>query len=313
MGLSSSSNKRYQYSEFVVEGCEFAKKIVDNILIWAPSLAILESRILQRCANINVTISRKKFTIGTEISFVGILISGQGIKPDPQKTIAIASFPSHKNITDPRFFGGLANQLAFFLPDFSHLTCEMRKLLSTKNAFLWLDIHKSEFTKLKNIPTSDLLVKTFDPNLDTILLTDALRLNDLGYSLLQKEDNNKLRLITCSSCYLNKTQNRYATIELKCLAIQYAISKCRFYLLGLPNFEIVTDHKPSLGIFDKYIFEINNTRLQRLREKIQAFNFEVKWVPSKLHFMNIHLRVRAPCCQLGQTQNCHPKPSNRLW
>ena len=92
-------------------------------------------------------------------------------------------------------------------------------------------------------------------------------------------------MITCGSCSLNETQNRYATIELECLAIQYAFSKCQFYLLELPNFEIVTDHKPLLGIFDKYMFEIDNPRLQWLREKMQADNFEVKWVPGKLHLI----------------------------
>ena len=132
MGLSSSSDKWCCY--LVIESCEFAKKIVDDILIWAPSLEQLEQRsiqILERCAAINVTISKKKFTNGTEIPFAGFLISDHGIKPDPQKTVVIASFPSPKNITDLSSFLGLANQLAFFLPDFSHLTCEMRKLLST--------------------------------------------------------------------------------------------------------------------------------------------------------------------------------------
>ena len=248
----------------------------------------LERRIIQildKCATINVTISKKKFTIGTEIPFAGFLISDNGIKPDPQKTVAIASFPSPKNITDLRSFLGLANQLAFFLPDFSHLTCEMRKLLSTKNAFLWLEIHENEFRKLKEVLTSELLVKTFDPKLTTMLLTDASCLNGLGYALLQKENDTKLRLIACGSCSLSETQNRYATIELECLAIQYAISKCRFYLLGLPTFEIITDHKPLLGIFEKYIFEVDNPRLQRLREKMQAYNFTVKWVSGKLHLI----------------------------
>ena len=99
MGLSSSSDEWCRYSDFVIEGCEFAKKIVDDILIWAPSLDVLEKSILQildRCATINVTISKKKFTIGMEIPFAGFLISDQGIKPNPHKTVAIASFPSQK-------------------------------------------------------------------------------------------------------------------------------------------------------------------------------------------------------------------------
>ena len=86
MWLSWSSDEWCRYSDFVIEGCEFAKKIVDDILIWAPTLEILESRmikILESCANINVTISNKKFTNGTDISFAGFLISDPGIKPDP--------------------------------------------------------------------------------------------------------------------------------------------------------------------------------------------------------------------------------------
>ena len=38
--------------------------------------------------------------------------------------------------------------------------------------------------------------------------------------------------------------------------------QCRFYLQGLPNLDIITDHKPMLGIFEKYIFEVVNPRLQ---------------------------------------------------
>ena len=180
MGLSSSSDKWCRYSDFVIEGCEFAKKIVEDILIWALSLELLESqilKILERCASIKCTILREKFVIGTEISFTGFLISYLGIKPDPKKTIAISSFPSPKTIRDLRSFLGLDNKFAFFLPDFSYLMCEMRKLLSTKNAYLCLDIHNLEFQK---------------PNFNTMLFSDASRLNCLGYALLQQELNGTL-------------------------------------------------------------------------------------------------------------------------
>ena len=43
MGLSSSSDELCHYSDFVIEGCKFAKKIVDDILIWA-TLDVLEKR-----------------------------------------------------------------------------------------------------------------------------------------------------------------------------------------------------------------------------------------------------------------------------
>ena len=53
----------------------------------------------------------------------------------------------------------------------------------------------------------------------------------------------------------------------------------------MPNFEIVTDHKPVLGNFETYIFEVDNPRHQGLREKMQAYNFTVKWVTGKLHLI----------------------------
>ena len=87
----------------------------------------------------------------------------------------------------------------------------------------------------------------------------------------------RFRLVTCGSKALTPTQRRYATIELECLAVQYAIDKCSFYL----KFTVATDHKPLEGIFKKDLFEIPNPRLQQLREKLVEFSFVVKWVPGK--------------------------------
>ena len=73
---------------------------------------------------------------------------------------AIGSFPKPQNITDLHLFLGLANQLAFSLPNFIHLTIEMRKLLSGKTPFC---IYDAKFKKVKQILSSNLMVKTFDP------------------------------------------------------------------------------------------------------------------------------------------------------
>lgn len=85
---SSSSDEWCWYSDFVTESFEFAKKIFDDILIWSGSLEESELCIsydLKKCADINVTLSGKKFAIGTEIPFAGFIILDQGIRPDPQK------------------------------------------------------------------------------------------------------------------------------------------------------------------------------------------------------------------------------------
>ena len=69
------------------------------------------------------------------------------------------------------------------------------------------------------------------------------------------------------------------------MAIKWTIQKCTFYLLGLPSFQVWTDHRPLVGIFQKDLPDINNPRQLNFREKIQHFNFEVQWVAGKTYFI----------------------------
>ena len=69
------------------------------------------------------------------------------------------------------------------------------------------------------------------------------------------------------------------------MAIVWAILKCSFYLRGLPSFTVYTDHKPLYGVFQKDIFDLASPRLQRLREKVAMFTFNVNWVPGKTHLI----------------------------
>ena len=69
------------------------------------------------------------------------------------------------------------------------------------------------------------------------------------------------------------------------MAIQWAITKSEFYLRGLPAFDVLTDHRSLVGVFRKQLSQLENARLMRMREKIQEFTFEVKWVQGKTHYI----------------------------
>lgn len=63
-------------------------------------------------------------------------------------------------------------------------------------------------------------------------------------------------------------------IELELTAVQWAMKKCHLYLLGLPHFELVIDHKPLIPILKNYTLDVvENPRLQCLKEKITHFGF----------------------------------------
>ena len=97
--------------------------------------------------------------------------------------------------------------------------------------------------------------------------------------------------MTYGSKSLTPTQQRYSTIELECLAMHFAVSKCSFYLKGCETFTVATDHRPLEGVFKKDISEIPNPQLQRIREKLAEFNMIIKWVPGNHHITDALLRA----------------------
>ena len=76
MGISSYSDEWCRHSDQALESLSFAKKIVDGILVWADDLPTLYDRIRSiatKCQDLNIVLSKKKFEIGTEIPFAGLM------------------------------------------------------------------------------------------------------------------------------------------------------------------------------------------------------------------------------------------------
>ena len=121
--------------------------------------------IASRCIDLNIALSKKKFVIGNEISFAGLLLTEKGVKPDPARILALSDFPVPKDVTGVRLFLSLANQLSGFVPDFAHMSEQLRALTAKNNVFQWLEEHQEEFDKIKHLLTSDMVVIHFDPTL----------------------------------------------------------------------------------------------------------------------------------------------------
>ena len=142
------------------------------------------------------------------------------------------------------------------------MTAELRKLTSPNHSFTWLEVHDKEFQQTKELLTQDMVIKPFHPDRETLLFTDASRLYGMGYALMQVDPKTQERfLVICGSKALTETQKRYATVELECLAILVAVRRCDFYLRGMPSFEVITDHRPLVGVFKNDIFKLDNAYL----------------------------------------------------
>ena len=62
--------------------------------------------------------------------------------------------------------------------------------------------------------------------------------------------------------------------------------------------------KISLGIFKKDLFEVQNPRLQRMREKVLPYTFTLKWVAGKGHHIADALS-RAPLFAPADLDDMH--------
>ena len=230
--------------------------------------------------------------MGEEIEFAGFMVNARGVSPDPAQIAALKEFLRPRDITGVWSFLGLANQLSGFIPDFAQMTKSLRGLTGRNASFIWLPDHEQEFLTIKQLMTSDMVITHFDPKKEVTVLTDTSRLHGLGFAMGHIVDG-RFRVVTCGSKSLTATQQRYSTVELECLGVHYAISKCAFYFKGLEGFQVLTDHRPLEGVFQKDLYEQSNPRLQRIREKLGEYTFVVKWVPGKTHYIKDALS-RAP-------------------
>ena len=307
MGLVSSGDEFCRRVDKALDGINQYVKVVDDILTWDKDLQVHLQRlndILTSCRNHGITLNAAKFVIGApSVTFCGYKLSCQGIEADEEKVAAIKNFPTPTNLTDLRSFIGLVNQLADFTPAISTSMTSLRPLLSSKRVFQWMPEHQTSFDSVKQALSEPPVLAHFNPDLPTALHTDASRLYGVGYALLQQNCDDKWQLIQCGSRFLTDTETRYATIELEMLAIVWGMHKCKYYLLGLPTFKLVTDHKPLIPILNSYTLDaVSNPRIQRLKEKITGYVFEATWKAGKTHAIPDALS-RAPVSHPEATDN----------
>ena len=90
------------------------------------------------------------------------------------------------------------------------------------------------------------------------------------------------KLVLAGSRFTKPAETRYHPVEGEALAVQYALHKTRYFVLGRKELIITTDHRPLVRIFgDKELNAIDNPRLLNLKEKTLQFNFKIIHVPGK--------------------------------
>ena len=286
MGLSATGDVYCREGDLALAGISNVTKVVDDILIATNSFRDNVTRVIEvlnRCRLHRITLHPGKLVFGQKnLGFVGMLLSEDGIKSDPEKIRAIAEFPAPTNLTQLRSFLGMIGALPTLSSQITTLISPLRELRKTKNEFIWQPEHSEAFEALKcHIVNSDTTLTFFDPSRPTRLETDASRLHGLGFVLRQLHDSH-WKIVQCGSRFLSDTESRYSVIELELLALTWATRKLHVYLFGLDNYEVFLDHAPLIPILNTYTLgAVENPRLMRLKEKLQTYKFTAHHIKGK--------------------------------
>ena len=88
------------------------------------------------------------------ISFLGHVISKDGVMVDPSKIEAVSNWNRPKNASEVRSFTGLAGYYRKFVEDFSKIASPMIVLTKKNKKYEWTDDCEKSFTELKRRLTS---------------------------------------------------------------------------------------------------------------------------------------------------------------
>ena len=275
-------------------------RCVDDAVVWTvgddiESHYLKIAQYLNKCAENNVVLNPAKLQFCQDtVDFAGFQVSPTSLMPSEKMLEAIRKFPKPKDISGVRAYFGLVNQVAYAFA----MTEEMqpfRHLLSPKVKFEWSQELDTLFEKSKEVIVEKVSegIRLFDMKLPTCLATDYSG-KGVGFLMLQKTCSCYSQVPTCcpegwrvclvGSRFLHDAEVRYAPIEGECLAVVYGLQKCKYFLLGCHKLVIATDHKPLVNILnDRYLGDIENKRLMKLKEKTLEFHFTIEHVPGKKH------------------------------
>ncbi|RVW26566.1 Transposon Ty3-G Gag-Pol polyprotein [Vitis vinifera] len=235
---------------------QFVVVFIDDILVYSRSREEHEghlSIVLQTLRDKQLYAKLKKCEFWLDrISFLGHVVSNDGISVDPGKVDAVANWRRPSTVTEIRSFLGLAGYYRRFIEGFSKIALPLTKLTQKGVKFEWSDDCECSFQELKNRLVSAPILTIPSGSGGFVVYSDA-------------------------SHQLKPYERNYPTHDLELAAVVFALKIWRHFLFG-ETCEIFTDHK-SL----KYLFSQKelNMRQRRWIELLKDYDCIIQYHPGK--------------------------------
>ena len=206
---------------------------------WEEHLARLR-QVFERLRHANLKLGADKCTFAAkEVNYLGHRFTEEGLLPDSSLLAVIREIPPLKTATEVRSLLGLAGYYRRYVKGFAAIAAPLHALTQKDAVFHWNEDYQASFDHLKTLLTTSPITAFPDFSQAFRLYTDASTAG-LGAILVQVRDGKEC-IIGCTSRALNQAEKSYPATKLECLAIVWAVTKFRPYLMAMP-FEVYTDH-----------------------------------------------------------------------
>ncbi len=227
---------------------QFIYVYLDDILIFSSSLQEHVQhvrRVLQRLLENGLFVKAEKCDFHAQsVSFLGYIISSEGMCMDPDKVKAVMDWPSPDSRKALQRFLGFANFYRRFIRNFSQLAAPLTALTSPRTTFRWSDTAETVFANLKSRFSSAPILVTPDPTRQFVVEVDASEVG-VGAVLSQRtSSDDKMHPCAFFSHRLSPAERNYDIGNRELLAVKLALEEWRHWLegSGVP-FIVWTDHK----------------------------------------------------------------------
>ena len=220
---------------------------MDNIFIFTRELIINirhTRRILQKLRDNNLFVKPEKCVFWqNKVEYLGMIIEENKIGMDPVKLRGIADWPLPKTVKDVRSFLGFGNYYRKSIDGYGDLTTPLNELLRKDEKFEWTPPWQLAFDTLKARFLEAPILQMPDPLKPFMVESDASKFAS-GAVLWQQDTNGDWHPCSYLSQSFNTMERNYEIYDRELLAIIWALTEWRHYLLGSPHpVTVLSDHK----------------------------------------------------------------------
>ncbi|XP_055622934.1 uncharacterized protein K02A2.6-like [Toxorhynchites rutilus septentrionalis] len=214
-GVKSAPGAFQQIMDTMLAGLECTSGYLDDILVGGRTLEEYRRnlyRVLTRLQEFGFTVRIEKCSFNMrQVKYLGQILDGDGIRPDPEKVAAIANMPPPHDVSTLRSYLGAINYYGKYVKEMRTLRQPLDQLLKADTKFEWSSACQKSFDHFREVLQSPLLLTHYNPNMEIVVSADASTVG-LGSRIAHRFPDGSIKAIYHVSRSLTPAESNYSQV-----------------------------------------------------------------------------------------------------